>query len=105
MPPFNYKLAYHQIQNLCFLCSLMFKKTIHPKSPQLPSHLFKTPTTDVMKAYPTLLAALCGLSITAFAQAADTIYHNGSILTMAGKEPTYVEALAVKDGKIVFTGA
>ena len=36
---------------------------------------------------------------------ADTIYHNGSILTMAGKEPVYVEALAVKDGKIVFTGA
>jgi hypothetical protein len=35
---------------------------------------------------------------------ADTIYHNGSILTMAGKEPIYVEALAVKDGKIVFTG-
>lgn len=36
---------------------------------------------------------------------ADTIYHNGSILTMAGKEPTYVEALAVKDGTIVFTGS
>ena len=52
-----------------------------------------------------LLTALCGFSLTsAFAQTADTIYHNGSILTMAGKEPTYVEALAVKDGKIVFTG-
>ena len=36
---------------------------------------------------------------------ADTIYHNGSILTMAGKVPTYVEALAVKDGTIVFTGS
>lgn len=36
---------------------------------------------------------------------ADTIYHNGSILTMAGKEPAYVEALAVKDGKIVFAGS
>ena len=36
---------------------------------------------------------------------ADTIYHNGSILTMAGKEPAYVEALAVKDGRILFAGA
>ena len=36
---------------------------------------------------------------------ADTIYHNGSILTMAGEEPTYVEALAVKDGTIVYTGS
>ena len=36
---------------------------------------------------------------------ADTIYHNGSILTMAGKKPAYVEALAVKDGKIVFAGS
>jgi predicted amidohydrolase YtcJ len=37
-------------------------------------------------------------------QIADTIYHGGSILTMAGNEPAYVEALAVKDGKIVFAG-
>ncbi len=41
---------------------------------------------------------------TVFGQTADTIYHNGSILTMAGPEPTYVEALAVTDGKIVFAG-
>jgi len=39
------------------------------------------------------------------AQIADTIYHNGSILTMAGAQPTYVEALAVKDGKILFAGS
>jgi predicted amidohydrolase YtcJ len=39
------------------------------------------------------------------AQLADAIYHNGSILTMAGKEPTYVEALVVKDGKILFAGS
>lgn len=38
------------------------------------------------------------------AQEVDTIYHNGSILTMAGDQPTYVEALAVSDGKIVFVG-
>jgi predicted amidohydrolase YtcJ len=45
------------------------------------------------------------LAATAFtAQQADTIYHNGSILSMVGKEPTYLEALVVKDGKIVFVG-
>lgn len=39
------------------------------------------------------------------AQTADMIYFNGSILTMAGKEPAYVEALSVKDGKILAAGA
>jgi predicted amidohydrolase YtcJ len=54
----------------------------------------------------TLVAALCGLMVaSAFAQTADTIYHNGAILTMAGKVPDYVEALAVKDGKIALAGS
>lgn len=44
------------------------------------------------------------LGTVVFGQTADTVYHNGSILTMAGKDPAYVEALAVKDGKIVFAG-
>ncbi|MEO1856754.1 MAG: amidohydrolase [Rubritalea sp.] len=35
---------------------------------------------------------------------ADTIYHNGSILTMDGEKASYVEAVAVKDGKILFAG-
>ena len=35
---------------------------------------------------------------------ADAIYFGGDILTMAGKEPSYVEALVVEDGKIAFTG-
>lgn len=34
-----------------------------------------------------------------------TIYHGGSILTMAGDAPTYVEALVEQDGIIVFTGS
>jgi len=52
-----------------------------------------------------LLAALCNLAFgSAYAQSADTIYHNGSILTMAGKSPAYVEALVVKDGRISFAG-
>lgn len=38
-------------------------------------------------------------------QTADIIYHGGSILTMAGETPTYLEALAVTDGKITFTGS
>jgi predicted amidohydrolase YtcJ len=50
--------------------------------------------------------ALLFLNLSAAAEEkANTIYHNGSILTMAGKEPIYVEALAVKDGKIVFVGS
>lgn len=38
------------------------------------------------------------------AQVADAIYRNGSILTMAGDRPTYVEALAVRNGEIAFVG-
>jgi hypothetical protein len=33
-----------------------------------------------------------------------TVYSGGDILTMAGEEPAYVEALAVRDGKIVAAG-
>ena len=54
-------------------------------------------------AFTMMKQALClilGLiSAKAFAETADAIYHGGAILTMAGKTPTYVEALAVKDGK------
>lgn len=57
-----------------------------------------------MKQTATLLAALCSIHLVTFAQTADTIYHDGSILTMAGKTPAYVEALAVKDGKIALAG-
>ena len=59
-----------------------------------------------LKILSTLLAALCVFTLNhALAQTADTIYHNGAILTMAGKEPAYVEALAVKDGKIALAGS
>ncbi|MCE9610305.1 MAG: amidohydrolase [Chthoniobacter sp.] len=52
-----------------------------------------------------ILTALCSLTFSsAFCQTADTIYTNGSILTMSGKSPAYVEALAVKDGKIALVG-
>jgi predicted amidohydrolase YtcJ len=36
---------------------------------------------------------------------ADAIFFGGDILTMAGKDPEYAEAIAVKDGKIAFVGS
>lgn len=36
---------------------------------------------------------------------ADKIYYGGEILTMEGASPQYAEALAVKDGKILFIGS
>jgi len=35
---------------------------------------------------------------------ADAIYYGGDIITMEGNSATYAEAIAVKDGKIVFVG-
>ena len=59
-----------------------------------------------------LLTALFGallLSSTSLAHAADgkadAIYFNGDILTMATKDPSYAEAIAVEGGKIAFVGA
>ncbi len=37
--------------------------------------------------------------------AADTLYWGGEILTMEGDQPSYVEAVAVRGGKILFVGA
>lgn len=34
-----------------------------------------------------------------------TVYYNGDILTMVGETPNYAEAIAVKDGKIIFVGS
>ena len=36
---------------------------------------------------------------------ADLIIHGGPILTMEGDQPTYVEAVVVSSGKIVFAGS
>lgn len=38
-------------------------------------------------------------------KAADIIYYGGDIITMEGDSPQYVEAVAVKDGKILFAGS
>ena len=34
-----------------------------------------------------------------------TLYHGGDIITMAGDDPTYVEAVVQREGKIIFTGS
>ena len=39
------------------------------------------------------------------AMPADSLYFGGDIITMEGDKPEYVEAVAVKDGKIVFVGS
>lgn len=46
-----------------------------------------------------------GWASSALAQSADSIYFGGSILTMAGPQPSYVEALAVKEGRIALAGS
>ncbi|MFO1089678.1 MAG: amidohydrolase [Hyphomicrobiales bacterium] len=51
-----------------------------------------------------LLPFAAALLASTAAQATDLIYTNGDILTMAGKKPAYVEALAVDGGKIVYAG-
>ncbi len=54
-----------------------------------------------------LIAVTCSslLTVTVLtAEDADSIYMNGSILTMAGDKPTYVEAISVTDGKISLVG-
>jgi predicted amidohydrolase YtcJ len=52
-----------------------------------------------------LLSAAALMLSAAAASAADSIYSGGDILTMAGKEPNYVEAIAVENGKIVYAGS
>ncbi len=56
-----------------------------------------------MKPTRTLLATLAGLTLSASSQTADTIYHNGPILTIDDTNPR-AEAVAVKDGKILSVG-
>lgn len=57
---------------------------------------------------PTILkSTLLGLALSSFSQlsiADQTIYFGGDILTMKGRQPQYVEALVVENGKIKFVG-
>jgi hypothetical protein len=56
-----------------------------------------------MKPYRAFLTVFSGLTLAVSAQTADSIYHNGSILTIDDSCPK-VEAVAVKDGKILAVG-
>ena len=68
-----------------------------------------------MKAKNKLLIGLVALAFagcnnnttkkTATADAATAIYYGGDIITMEGDSPAYAEAIAVKDGKIIFVGS
>ena len=55
----------------------------------------------------TLFLAACGRNQDgpAAGSGADLIISGGPILTMEGKQPAYVEAVVIDDGKIVFAGA
>ena len=47
----------------------------------------------------------CGQKTGSSSAGPDLIFHGGTILTMVGDAPTYAEAVAIKDGKIVAVGA
>lgn len=66
-------------------------------------HLMKRP---IKRPATVVFYIFCLLSSAAslLAQQPDTIYYNGSILTMVGPVPTYSDALATQSGKIVFVG-
>ena len=38
-------------------------------------------------------------------QLQQTVYYGGDIITMAGDNPSYVEAVVQREGKIIFTGS
>ena len=62
---------------------------------------------DFTRSRVTAFALLAGalVPLASLAQTtAQTIYLGGDILTMAGDAPAYVEALAIRDGRIVFAG-
>ncbi len=52
----------------------------------------------------TLAACNNATNKTSPADAADAIYYGGDIITMEGDTAVYVQAVAIKDGKIVFVG-
>ena len=53
----------------------------------------------------TLVASSLASGIASTQEVAQSVYYGGSILTMAGDKPAYVEALAIMDGKIIFAGS
>ncbi len=52
-----------------------------------------------------IISCNTGVKESVAADKADAIYFGGDIITMEGDSATYAEAIAVKDGKIVFVGS
>jgi len=52
-----------------------------------------------------VLSSGCGFGGPDSAHTADAIYYGGDIITMEGDSPAYAEAIAIKDGKILFVGS
>ena len=53
---------------------------------------------------PAFIAGVMSAAAMAASPPADSVYFGGDILTMSGDAPKYVEALAVRDGRITATG-
>jgi predicted amidohydrolase YtcJ len=64
----------------------------------------KTPTVSALALLLVLSFGGCGLGGPDPARTADAIYYGGDIITMEGDTPAYAEAVAIKDGKILFVG-
>ena len=63
------------------------------------------PLAGKLIQFGSLAVTLCvfALSADAIAQTADTIYHNGTVITIDDDSPR-AEAMAVKDGKVIAVG-
>lgn len=64
----------------------------------------KAKNASALLAGAAIVMGLSGCAEMGGAQGADLIIHGGPILTMEGDAPTYVEAVAVDDGKITYVG-
>lgn len=70
----------------------------------MPSHLILLRRVRAGLVLTAVLAASIACQGAPAEPAADTVFFGGDILTMAGDQPQYVEALAVRGGQIVRTG-
>ena len=83
----------------------------HPPPPSTIDNQFVRMKINFMKKINYVLLAILLVGFASCTQptaktesAADTIYFGGDILTMEGNEAQYVEAVAVKNGKIILAG-
>lgn len=67
-------------------------------------HSLRSPTF-LLAAFLAIAACQKSAPDAASSPGADVILHGGQVLTMVGDSPSYAEALAVDDGKIIFVGS